>query len=261
MSEAVLYWCPQCGSCRHLPSRPTDERVRCLQCSVFSPHIGRTFCSVDWKATRDVFRMVAALPELKRDLTERKSRLFLCAIGRTIFDWCRNPWFRDALNSAEKWADTGEPPRGVEQCARQLYQMDMSERGIPDGEAVLLSYWNRRQLEQLGWVRIARLALQEEPRLRVGDIAPPNRDIAANLLRDLVPNPFSNFAWNPEWSTSTARDLTQHIYESREFSALPILADALQDAGCDSDLVLNHCRGNTPHARGCWILDAILDRT
>ncbi|WP_439629481.1 hypothetical protein [Gemmata sp.] len=42
---------------------------------------------------------------------------------------------------------------------------------------------------------------------------------------------------------------------------MPILGDALQDAGCDHDLVLGHCRGAKLHARGCWVVDAILGKT
>ena len=51
------------------------------------------------------------------------------------------------------------------------------------------------------------------------------------------------------------------MYDRREFSAMPILADALQDAGCDNDDVLNHCR-DTPakHLRGCWVLDGVLGK-
>jgi hypothetical protein len=42
---------------------------------------------------------------------------------------------------------------------------------------------------------------------------------------------------------------------------MPILADALQDAGCDSDDVLNHCRSAGVHVRGCWVVDSVLDGT
>ena len=48
------------------------------------------------------------------------------------------------------------------------------------------------------------------------------------------------------------------MYESREFGAMPILADALQDAGCDTPDILNHCRGPGPHMRGCWVVDLVL---
>jgi hypothetical protein len=40
-----------------------------------------------------------------------------------------------------------------------------------------------------------------------------------------------------------------------------ILADALQDAGCDNDDILNHCRdANVTHVRGCWVVDLALDK-
>jgi hypothetical protein len=48
------------------------------------------------------------------------------------------------------------------------------------------------------------------------------------------------------------------MYEARDFSAMPILADALQDAGCDNDDILDHCRGPGPHVRGCWVVDLVL---
>ncbi len=60
--------------------------------------------------------------------------------------------------------------------------------------------------------------------------------------------------------TSTAVALAQQMYESREFGAMPILGDALQDAGCDNTDVLNHCRAPGVHVRGCWVVDLVLDK-
>jgi hypothetical protein len=51
------------------------------------------------------------------------------------------------------------------------------------------------------------------------------------------------------------------MYESRDFSAMPILADALQDAGCESTTILDHCREPGPHVRGCWVVDLVLRKT
>jgi hypothetical protein len=59
---------------------------------------------------------------------------------------------------------------------------------------------------------------------------------------------------NPAWLTSTVLALARQMYDSRDFSAMPILADALQDAGCDNEDILKHCRGPGPHVRGCWVL-------
>ena len=54
--------------------------------------------------------------------------------------------------------------------------------------------------------------------------------------------------------------LAHQVYESREFGAMPILADALQDAGCGNADVLDHCRGSGPHVRGCWVVDLVLGK-
>ena len=50
------------------------------------------------------------------------------------------------------------------------------------------------------------------------------------------------------------------MYESRDFSILPILADALQDAGCEHADILDHCRGPGPHVHGCWVVDLLLGK-
>jgi hypothetical protein len=82
----------------------------------------------------------------------------------------------------------------------------------------------------------------------------------ADLVRDIFPPPGTSPAVEPEWLTSTVVALARQMYESREFSAMPILADALQDAGCADELVLGHCRKPAPHVRGCWVVDLILGK-
>jgi hypothetical protein len=63
------------------------------------------------------------------------------------------------------------------------------------------------------------------------------------------------------WITYTVSTLAKQMYDSRDFRAMPILADALQDAGCEDAAVLNHCRDpNGVHVRGCWVLDLLLQR-
>jgi hypothetical protein len=80
------------------------------------------------------------------------------------------------------------------------------------------------------------------------------------VLRDVFGNPFRPVSFDPAWRTSTAVALAAGMYESRDFGAMPILADALQDAGCDSEDILNHCRGGGPHVRGCWVVDLVLGK-
>jgi hypothetical protein len=91
--------------------------------------------------------------------------------------------------------------------------------------------------------------------------APAEWQAQCDLLRDMFGNPFRSIAVDATWGTSTVLAIAREMYESRDFSAMPILADALQEADCDNDDILNHCRAPNPHARGCWVVDALLGKT
>jgi hypothetical protein len=81
-----------------------------------------------------------------------------------------------------------------------------------------------------------------------------------SLLKDIIGNPYRPISLALEWRTDNALALAGLMYESRNFAAMPILADALQDAGCDNADVLDHCRGPGPHVRGCWAVDLVLGK-
>jgi hypothetical protein len=80
----------------------------------------------------------------------------------------------------------------------------------------------------------------------------------AALLRDIFGNPFRPVAIEAAWFTRTVVALADVIRAGRVFELMPVLGDALQDAGCDRDELLDHCRGAGPHAAGCWLLDGLL---
>ncbi len=82
----------------------------------------------------------------------------------------------------------------------------------------------------------------------------------ANLLRDIFGNPFHPVALDPAWRTEAVVALARAVYDDRAFDRLPVLADALEDAGCADADVLAHCRGDGPHVRGCWVVDLILGK-
>ena len=74
------------------------------------------------------------------------------------------------------------------------------------------------------------------------------------------PLPHLAAAWL-RWNDGTIPKIAQGIYEERAFDRLPILHDALLDAGCDDEDLLAHCRGAGPHVRGCWVIDLILGKS
>jgi len=86
------------------------------------------------------------------------------------------------------------------------------------------------------------------------------RAVQHALLHDIFGNPFRPVAFGSSWRADTAVALARQMYESRDFGAMSILADALQDAGCDSADVLDHCRGPGSHVRGCWVVDLVLGK-
>jgi len=81
-----------------------------------------------------------------------------------------------------------------------------------------------------------------------------------NILRDIFGNPFRPLTIDPRWLTPTVVSVANGIYSDRAFDRLPILADALQDAGCDNADILHHCRSDGPHGRGCWVIDLLLEK-
>jgi hypothetical protein len=87
-----------------------------------------------------------------------------------------------------------------------------------------------------------------------------NSAAQAALLRDIFGNPFRPVTLDPAWQTANVVALAQGIYAERAFERMPILGDALEDAGCDNADILNHCRQGGEHVRGCWVVDLILGK-
>ena len=84
--------------------------------------------------------------------------------------------------------------------------------------------------------------------------------IAAALLREMVGNRFRVMTANSAWPTSTVTSLAQALYTDRAFDRMPIIADALEDAGCSNQDILQHCRSGGKHVRGCWVADLLLGK-
>jgi hypothetical protein len=89
----------------------------------------------------------------------------------------------------------------------------------------------------------------------------------ARLLREVIGNPFRPVSLDPAWSTPAVVQLAQAAYDNRllpsgllDHTGLAVLADALEEAGCDNADLLSHLRGPGPHVRGCWALDLVLGK-
>lgn len=93
----------------------------------------------------------------------------------------------------------------------------------------------------------------------------------AAILHDLFDNDFLKLSLDPDWlawNTATIPRISQVIYDERQMpggtldpARMSILADALLDAGCSDEEVVQHCRSDKPHVRGCWLVDLILGKS
>jgi hypothetical protein len=84
--------------------------------------------------------------------------------------------------------------------------------------------------------------------------------ILSEIIRDVSGDPFNRISDTSDPWTSVVSLLAQSIYFDRAFDRLPVLADALEEAGCNRAEVLDHCRTPGPHVRGCWVVDLILGK-
>jgi hypothetical protein len=215
----------------------------------------------EWLASTDPAAMGAAVLR-KRRTTPRVLRLYMAAFWSWQSHRLTTPDEQEKLKQraawVEEWADTGVPPEeAAERNTFVFYNTDarqgfLSTVRAPDG-------WAKGE---------------------------PAKQRAVWALREVFGNPFAlrrkrkseprrGWMFDPAWRTDTAVSLAKQMYASRDFCGMPILADALQDAGCDNEDVLTHCRvtggrsrkpAGTPgwkgeHVRGCWVVDWVLGNT
>jgi hypothetical protein len=239
----------------------------------------------EWLACTDPMPMLEFLREAA---SERKLRLFACACHRRILHMLTDKHIsRRTIEFAERFAD------GLA-TKNDLHGNAWGE----SGEAFPAVHWNAWDAAEnsadygTGMVRKAVLASDEEKYRawenawdkawrdqgyhlsEAKDIAdatmPPEwvamgksawseeRKCQCHLLRDIFGNPFHPAVLDSAWLIPDMVRLAQSVYDSQDFSGLPVLADALMETGCTNAEILVHCRGPGQHVRGCWGLDLIL---
>jgi hypothetical protein len=191
---------------------------------------------------------------------KRKLRLFSCGCCRLIWDGVESKHLRSALEAAEQFADAGGGPSELER-ASELVGYAMAVLPSPDfryqqAASILVGY----SIHPSASTAAVSSAMFHLP--AIGSLTNERfpRRLQCSLVRDIFGNPFRPMAIDTEWKTSTVVSLAKSMYESRDFSMMPVLSDALQDAGCESAEMLSHCRGSRPHVRGCWVVDGVLSR-
>ncbi|MFO0825142.1 MAG: hypothetical protein U0792_18815 [Gemmataceae bacterium] len=212
-----------------------------------------------WFATDDLDAMLRRLRNTRRGpkVSTRKLLFTAHAIAVTVPDLLVLAAAVRVLRLAEEAAESGMPPAVVGSAREQL----LGE--ISFGWASALCRTLLAIVDPTKWDyylpedHLASAA--SYARMQLGERA---ASLQTALLRDIVGNPFRPATFSREWRTSTAVGIAKGMYESRDFDVMPILADALQDAGCDNADILNHCRDpQQVHVRGCWVVDSVLGKS
>jgi hypothetical protein len=207
----------------------------------------------------------ALVQHLRGKASDRKLRLFACACVRQVWHLLEDERSRQAVVSAEMFAD-GQIT--VEQLATARNAAQSAK------DAVKASKWAVRDAANAAWV-----SCRVEGEVAAWAAAWNTRSSAArgtdqtvmdsvmkghcDLFREVFGNPYHRVGIDPTWLTcgeGRVLHLAQTIYNARAFDRMPILADALEDAGCRDAAILGHCRDAGEHVRGCWVVDLLLGK-
>jgi hypothetical protein len=207
----------------------------------------------EWLACCDVYVM---FEHVKPSASARKTRLLGCACVRWAWEWGLNEPLPEAVHVAEVFADGQATDEDLRRVAREMgvrwREHDEPYRPYPRTCELTEALASPGEFAWLGDINgfANDLYVAQEPEwLRIVEFG-----------RDIFGNPFHCVTFSPEWRTDTVIALAQQMYESRDFLGMPILADALQDARCEDEQILRHCREEGTHVRGCWVIDLILGR-
>ncbi|VTU01988.1 Uncharacterized protein OS=Sorangium cellulosum (strain So ce56) GN=sce5710 PE=4 SV=1 [Gemmataceae bacterium] len=234
----------------------------------------------EWLTAADPEALVEFLDKSGMN-SRRKSRLLSCASCYRLDSLLIQPQSLQAVRLAEAWADDEHLANDVRAAwleagpARTLamsHRTDSPEyiaamaafdaaNPKPNGRSDVGAVWSALSVIDKVIEAIGRASAEARGTDWVNDPATIAEAVAVTSdLRDIFGNPFRPVAIDPAWRTSTVVALARGIYDEKAFDRMPILADALQDAGCDNDNVLSHCRGDGPHVRGCWVVDLLLGK-
>jgi hypothetical protein len=241
----------------------------------------------EWFTTSEIGDMEDVLERTKR-FSKRKMRLVSVGACRRVvhlipppisheltLEWVES--YVDGLRTPDGWARTSEPiVQASSDVPPTFYALAAMLALGPDRapDAATLQVVDAVGFEAMvrHSPRLVELSRAQVEQLLEDNYGAPIHDAfmkacdaeelaIADLVRDIFGNPFHPVTFSPSWRTDTAISLARTMYESRDFGAMPILADALQDAGCDNDDVLKHCRSaKQVHVRGCWVVDLVLGK-
>ncbi len=221
-----------------------------------------------WLNAGDPELMLEDLFQL-RSCSARKLRLLAAACCRRFWHLMGEPTAPRVIDDAESFAD-GEVGDWKRRHIRSQLQPQVRHSGAWDAGQALVDLFDptpgvaaRECQQKIISFRFcfASEGLRNSEEYQAAKDRDEEKSRLSDLYRCIFGNPFRPVTIEPCWFSETVVALATGIYTDRAFDRLPILADALEEAGCDLPDILHHCRGDGPHVRGCWVVDVILNKS
>lgn len=225
--------------------------------------------------TNDPAQLLSALEyEYRGTIDGRKWRLIACACCRVVWHTLTDSRNRKAVELLELFADDANDNTHFTQAVAEntaAENMDIRELNSGWGTVKCATFTNAIKAAKYTCEHAHFVITRYPPeqryfpetilRPKIGGLSPKNaNEILSNVIRDIVGYFFRNEKIDDTVITPTVRQLARSIYQDRTFDHMPILGDALEEAGCDNENILTHCHANQTHFRGCWVLDLILTK-
>jgi hypothetical protein len=216
------------------------------------------------------------LSQLNCKANQRKSRLLCCACFRHVWHLLESDKLRKAVDSLERFADGEMDPESFQSAVYRVHPLYVYRDELFSGNACeatwsaayAVHYALRHHIDNqivcksLDALQRAVRPPQDNPSSAAARFESLNEEdrFQAAVIHDIFGNPIRRLTLTDSRPSPTVTALADTIYHKRRFEELPILADALEEAGCTSAEILNHCRKGGEHVRGCWVVDLVLGK-
>jgi hypothetical protein len=223
---------------------------------------------LEWDAATNPRAMIEFIADYeRRPWVTRKLRLFGAAACRLVWNGLTDWRSREAVEGLERWADGPIRLRRLDalrEAADDVWSRSSREWWLPTWQELREP---REDLSEPGRTVARAVAVACDPldpvrgAVEVAQVLSPvvGIEVLAERLREVCGNPFRRPRGRRWWSADV-RGLAQGIEWGRAFDRMPMLGDALLDAGCESDDAVEHCQSAGRHGPGCWVLDMALGR-
>ncbi len=181
-------------------------------------------------------------------LSDRKLRLFAVACCLCVGPALPSAEWRQAVEAAFQFA---QGQASLEQMLDARAALEVTGDDLAGGPL-----YAQQMAPWFACAPLARHAVSASG--AAANFHPEQEPLQAGLLRCVAGNPFHTARIDPRWRTPDVLHLALAAQEQGAFEGLPILADALEEAGCTGPAILEHLRGPGPHTCGCWVLDLVL---